>query len=246
MPGTLKTVLILGGTKEAAEMARRLVDRGNLRVITALAGRTDSPRRPAGETRIGGFGGADGLSEFMRRESIDILVDATHPFAAQISANAVSAAEQTNTELLVFRRPQWTAVPGDIWHPVASTREASVALPADARVFLALGRQHLDAFLSRTDIHFILRMVDKPNAPPPFRSCDVIVGKPPPDTASEVDLLRTHRTTHVVCRNSGGTGAYAKIEAARQLSLPVFMIGRPPEPVQKPFSTTDALIAAIA
>ncbi len=245
MLGTPKSVLILGGTTEAMDLAERLVARGNMRVATSLAGRTHAPETPAGETRIGGFGGAEGLAACMRKEGIDLVVDATHPFAVTISENAAQAVAQSDATLLSLQRPAWRPVAGDNWQSVASLQDACKAIPGNACVFLALGRQHIDAFAERTDVRFLVRMVDRPDTPLPFRSSELVIGKPSPDPQREAQLLKAHNVTLIICRNSGGSGAYAKIAAARRLSIPVIMVERPAEPAGKLFTTVDELMAAI-
>ncbi|WP_306120507.1 MULTISPECIES: cobalt-precorrin-6A reductase [unclassified Roseitalea] len=221
------TVLILGGTREAAALAETLTrTHPRSRVITALAGRTREPRPLAGETRIGGFGGAEGLAAYLRAERVTRLIDATHPYAHRISANAEAAAAMTGIELEKRIRPPWRRQPGDTWIDVGSEAEAARAIPAGARVFLALGRQHLAPFARRADVHFVVRMIDPPPAPLPLPRHDLVVGRPGTTAAGEVALLRAHRIDRLVSRNSGGTGAYAKIAAARTLQMPVIMIGR--------------------
>ena len=245
MPATRKTLLVLGGTSEANDLAQRLVERGDWRIISSLAGRTQSPVLPAGETRIGGFGGVEGLARFLRGEAVDLLIDATHPFAAGISANAAAAAAQEETPLLRLQRPAWTPQTGDRWQSVTSLEEARTAIPHGATVFLALGRQHIDIFAKRADVRFVLRMVDRPEDPLPFGSCVLVIGKPSPDPHSEAELLRSHGITLLVCRNAGGGASYAKLAAARQLSIPVIMIERPPASADRSFSSIDDLMAAI-
>ncbi|MBP1851117.1 cobalt-precorrin-6A reductase [Rhizobium halophytocola] len=220
------TVLILGGTAEAADLAARLVAETTARVITSLAGRTMDPVLPPGEVRIGGFGGADGLAGYLKDEQVSRVIDATHPFARRISQNAVSACAAAGIPLERVERRPWLAGTGDRWTDVASLDAAAAALPRGARVFLALGRQYLDAFRARTDCHFVLRMVDPPEVPLGFASHDLLIGKPA-DADSEAALLSGHRITHVVCRNSGGAAGFGKIEAARMLGLPVILIARP-------------------
>ena len=218
-------ILILGGTREAAELARRLVEEGH-DVTTSLAGRTREPLPMAGKTRTGGFGGAHGLATYMREHGFTRLIDATHPFARQISANAREAARLTGIAFEAIERPAWPKRDGDLWIEVSSLDEASCAIPAGARILLALGSQHIAAFASRGDVHFIVRMVDQPPAPPPLPDHELLIGMPSPDWQEEAQLFREKAITHVVCRNSGGTGAYAKIEAARRLGLPVIIVGR--------------------
>ncbi|WP_419911299.1 cobalt-precorrin-6A reductase [Hoeflea sp.] len=244
MRGIPSSALILGGTREAAALAARLSDLGVPRVLTSLAGRTVSPEMPAGDLRIGGFGGVDGLASFLRMENFDVLIDATHPFAATISQNAVEASALTGTPYLALRRPEWQAADCDNWLSVASIRDACDTIPASARAFLALGRQHIGAFAARDDVHFIVRMVDPPETALPFRSCDLVIGKPSADVETEAELLEAYRITHIVCRNSGGEGAYAKLLAARDRGLPVIMIERPPAPGGRSHPSIDALLAA--
>ncbi|HMQ57303.1 MAG TPA: cobalt-precorrin-6A reductase, partial [Rhizobiaceae bacterium] len=202
------------------------------RIVTSLAGRTREPAPLAGETRIGGFGGAAGLAMYLRENAVTRLIDATHPVATQISANAVEAARITGVPLETRTRKAWTRQSGDIWIEVATLQEACAAIPfptpkRPVRVLLALGSQHIGVFASRDDVHFVVRMVDAPGHPLPFTRCTLITGKSGATVEAEVALLREHAITHVVCRNSGGAGAYAKIKAARHLGLPVIMIGRP-------------------
>jgi precorrin-6A/cobalt-precorrin-6A reductase len=216
--------LILGGTAEAAALARELVhERPDWRIITSLAGRTKEPAPLAGEVRIGGFGGAPGLADYLRHEHVTRLIDATHPFARQISANARSAAELTGTPLEIRTREPWQKQPGDNWIDVSSLKEARDAIPPGACVLLALGSQHIGLFSSRGDVHFVVRMVDEPLVPLSLPDHELIIGKPGPVEA-ETALLKHHKITHIVCRNSGGVGAYAKIEAARSLHLPIILI----------------------
>ncbi len=242
-----RRILILGGTKEAASIAEQLVERAGFDVTTSLAGRTREPRPPAGGLRIGGFGGVDGLTDFLRRERFDLLIDATHPFAERISANAAAACAATGLPLLVLARPRWKQVAGDDWLIVPSLETAASAIPAGARVLLALGSQHLGAFSSRGDVRFIVRMVDPPETPPALPDHEIVLGRPSAAAEEEAELLERFAVTHIVCRNSGGTGAYAKIEAARRLRLPVIMIDRPAPKadVGHSYSSVEALLAAI-
>lgn len=219
-------VLILGGTAEASALAEKLVAAGDVSVITSLAGRTAEPVLPPGEVRIGGFGGAAGLAAYIREKGITRLIDATHPFARRISENAIQAAAETGIALEHVVRPGWGRQRGDRWQEVSSLEEAARILPPGAAVFLALGRQYLDAFVARSDCRFVIRMVDAPTEPLPFADHVLILGKPSADPATEAGLLAVHGITHLVCRNSGGAAGYGKIAAARQMGLPVIMIGR--------------------
>jgi precorrin-6A/cobalt-precorrin-6A reductase len=217
-------ILILGGTREAAALAETLSMTAD--VTTSLAGRTREPAPLAGQVRSGGFGGAEGLARYLSENAITRVVDATHPFATRMSANAVEACRLAGVPLEVMTRPQWQRQPGDDWTEVTSVEEAAAALPGAARAFLALGRQHIAPFAARTDCHFVIRMVDPPETPPPFTRHDLILAKPSSDPEDEKRLMQHHRISHLVARNSGGDGAYAKIIAARDLGLPVIMIGR--------------------
>lgn len=224
-------ILILGGTSEAAQLAANLVAEGH-DVTTSLAGRTKEPAPLAGKIRRGGFStaqknGAQGLADYLTREGFNRLIDASHPFATQISANAAQAAHHTGIRFERHIRPAWESKPGDLWLEVATLDEAVDAIPSGASVLLALGSQHIAPFARRKDVRFMVRMVDAPEEKLPLHTYDLVLGRPPLDAASETILLKTHAITHIVCRNSGGKGAYAKIEAARMLQLPVIIIQRP-------------------
>lgn len=238
-------ILLLGGTAEANLLAKRIAERWpSLRLITSLAGRTATPILPAGDVRIGGFGGVEGLAGFIRQEGIARMIDATHPFAAGMSRNAAEAAQRTGIPRIAFVRPPWMKGTGDLWQSVACLKSASDALPPRARPFLALGRQHLAPFRHRTDLRPVLRMVDPPVDPLPFPA-DLVIGKPL-GVQAEFDLFRSYGITHLVCRNSGGLASYAKIEAARTLTLPVIMIARPPEPPDPIVSSVEAALDWLA
>ncbi|MEQ8306750.1 MAG: cobalt-precorrin-6A reductase [Hoeflea sp.] len=224
-----ETVLILGGTREAADLARQLVaDRPHARIITSLAGRTKEPAPLAGEVRTGGFGGAEGLARYIKENGITQLIDATHPFARQISANAVEAARLAGVPFEIRTRTPWAKQPGDNWIEVETLEEARDAIPEGARVLLALGSQHIGLFSSREDVHFVVRMIDQPEEPLSLPDHTLVLGRPGGSAAVETMLLIAHSITHIVCRNSGGKAAYAKIEAARQMGLPVIMVKRTP------------------
>jgi precorrin-6A/cobalt-precorrin-6A reductase len=227
LPGKAETVLILGGTREAAALAAELVAaHPDWRVITSLAGRTKEPKPVAGEVRIGGFGGADGLAEYLRREHITSLIDATHPFASQISANAKRATALTGIPLDTRTRAPWQKQPGDIWLEFTTLEAARDAIPPAARVLLALGSKHIGLFASRADVHYVVRVVDAPETPLALPDHELIIGLPG-NVEEETSRLQRHGITHIVCRNSGGDGAYAKIEAARRISVTVHLIALP-------------------
>ena len=217
-------VLILGGTTEAAALARALVD---FEVITSLAGRTRAPAAPPGRMRVGGFGGAQGLADYLEAESIDALIDATHPFAAQISTNAAEAVRLRPTPRLMLVRSEWMPQPGDRWTRVPDVAAAADAVPPGARAFLAIGRQELAPFAARADAWFLIRSVETPDGPlPPHHA--VITARGPFRGEDEAALLDAHRIDMLVCKNSGGDDA--KLAAARRLGIPVVLVERPALP----------------
>ncbi|MEL6919499.1 MAG: cobalt-precorrin-6A reductase [Pseudomonadota bacterium] len=220
--------LVLGGTKEAAELAEQLVaQHGADAVISSLAGRTKEPKPVAGHVRIGGYGGVEGLIDYLQRESITRVIDATHPFAKQISANAKAACAKAAVPLDIRTRQPWQRQTGDHWIEVEDLNVAVDTIPSGARALLALGSQHIAIFAKRHDVHFTVRLVDAPENPLPLPQHTTILGIPPVSWRDELAILQSNKITHIICRNSGGEGAYAKIKAARYLGLPVIIVKRP-------------------
>ena len=224
-------VLILGGTTEASALAHLLAQDTRFEATLSLAGRTTAPRPQPIATRSGGFGGADGLARYIAEHRIDAVIDATHPYADQMSANAVAACRETGAALASLVRAAWTARPGDIWQIVASTEAAAAVLgPARRTVFLTVGRQDLHVFASAPQHRYVARLIEPPQQaglPPeliPLRQ------RGPFDLAAERHLLAEYKIDVMVSKNSGGNATYAKIEAARSLGLPVIMIARPDKP----------------
>ncbi|MEM7172125.1 MAG: cobalt-precorrin-6A reductase [Pseudomonadota bacterium] len=223
-----RRILILGGTLEANKLAAALNEQAVLEVITSLAGRTAKPKAIAGQVRVGGFGGADGLKAYLKDQAINLMIDATHPFAAQISSHAAAAADQAGIPLLRLCRPAWQAAPNDRWIGVDGLGGAAKALrDAGSRVLLTTGRQGLGAFSSLKDHHFVVRLVDAPREALPLPSYEVELGRGPFSLQEEVALLERHSIHVVVAKNSGGPSTAAKLDAARTLNLPVIMIERP-------------------
>ncbi|MBX7548272.1 cobalt-precorrin-6A reductase [Streptomyces sp. NPDC048665] len=223
-------VLILGGTTEARRLAADLAARPGVRVTTSLAGRVATPGALPGEVRTGGFGGAQGLADWLRAHHVDALVDATHPFAESITANAARAAAATGIPLTVLRRPGWRPVPGDRWYDVPSLPAAAETLPRlGRRVFLSTGRLGLAVFARLTDLHFVVRSVDPPEPPLPPHT-ELVLARGPFTVADETDLLRAHRIDVLVTKDSGGGATAAKLTAARDLGLPVVVVRRPALP----------------
>lgn len=229
-------MLLLGGTGEARRLAGRLDGDPAVEAISSLAGRTAAPRPVPGRVRVGGFGGADGLAAWLRDERIDAVVDATHPFAARMTGNAVRACEDAGVPLLVLRRPGWTRGPGDDWRRVPSLAAAAADLPGE-RVFLTTGRTGLAAFAGDDRRRFVVRSVDPPGPPMPPRTT-VVLARGPFTVEDEAALMRGHRVDVLVTKDSGGAMTAAKLTAARDLGVPVVMVDRPPVPDGVPVAET--------
>jgi precorrin-6A/cobalt-precorrin-6A reductase len=222
-------VLILGGTTEASMLARRLAQRDDIDPILSFAGRTENPVPPPIPFRTGGFGGADGLHDFLIADRIRAVVDATHPFAARMSENAASACRRAGIALVAFTRPAWDRQDGDRWISAEDT-EAAVAALGDPprRVFLTHGRQQLAAFARAPQHSYLVRSIERPVDIIALPRHRLILARGPFLAADEVRLMRDQRIEILVTKNSGGVSTYGKIEAARALEIPVVMIQRPP------------------
>ncbi len=226
-------VLILGGTGEALALARLLAERRpDLSVTTSLAGVTGDPVLPPGGLRRGGFGGAGGLAAWLAEARVDLLVDATHPFAATMAGHAAAAALSARVPRLKLLRAMWPRQAGDRWIPVRDAAAAASALAGlgARRVFLTLGTRELTAFAGLTDTAFTVRMIEPPAEPLPLADCALLLARGPYDAEAEMALMREHGFDALVTKASGGTATAGKINAARALSLPVVMIARPPLP----------------
>jgi len=234
-----KTILILGGTGQARDLANAL--NRKYRVITSLAGRTKSPIKPAGELRVGGFGGIQALADYMIGESIDFLVDATHPFATVISSNALKAAALSNVPCVMLQRPPWQPGPGDQWENFPDLKTASLNLVSNARCFLTIGRQQLEPFRQRQDVWFLVRMVDSPRNLLPLLNHLVVTGLPLTNARDEKALMQAHRIDTLITKNSGGSLSTAKLEAAQELGIRVMMIQRPELPQGEVVETVEAV-----
>jgi precorrin-6A/cobalt-precorrin-6A reductase len=228
-------VLILGGTGEARRLATVLADRG-IAVVSSLAGRVADPLLPPGEVRIGGFGGAAGLVAWLQAHPVQSLVDATHPFAATMTASAAEAAQVTGVPLLRLQRPGWSPQPGDEWRWVDSLADAAVAVGGFGSVFLTTGRLGLGAFAGLTG-RCLVRSVDPP-APPLPEHATVLLARGPFTVEEELALMRRHGVEVVVTKDSGGSMTAAKLTAARELRLPVVLVRRPPAPPGVPTVAT--------
>lgn len=236
-------VLLLGGTTEATALARLLAE-ARVDAIFSYAGRTDKPMAQPLPMRVGGFGGVAGLVAYLRAEKITHVVDATHPFAAQMSTNAVAACAEAGVPLVGLERPGWHAEEGDAWTHVTDMGAAVEALPnGDARVFLAIGKQHVADFAVKPTNFYLLRLVDPPKGALPLPDAEAVIARGPFDVAGDLALMQLHRITHVVAKNGGGAGARAKLDAARALGLPVVLVDRPHVPPRRVMDRPEAVMA---
>ena len=241
-----RRILILGGTTEAAQLARAVERRRGLKVISSLAGRTREPAPLPGATRSGGFGGIEGLIRFIREEKIDVVVDATHPYAEQISRHAVVASRSTGVPLVRLERPPWPRQSGDRWALVDSVTEAARVCPDyGRRTFLTVGGKELQAFANMERMWFLVRLVEPPLEPLPLLHSQVVTGRGPFSAEEERKLLQQHRVDMIVAKNSGGDATYGKIAAARSLGLPVILVRRPVPPFDLPASATFSAVEEV-
>jgi precorrin-6A/cobalt-precorrin-6A reductase len=239
----MRRILILGGTAEARELAAHLAARADLAVTLSLAGRTRSPAPQPVPVRIGGFGGVQGLADYLSNERIAALIDATHPYAATISANAAGAAQRSHTPHLALRRPPWVCGDGDCWIEASDVADAAASIgSAPRRVFVALGRNELAPFVRAPQHHYLVRSVDPVDPPLAVPHAAYITGRGPFLESDDRTLLEQHRIEIIIAKNSGGQASYGKIAAARTLGLPVIMLRRPVLPlVPAVESVKDAL-----
>jgi precorrin-6A/cobalt-precorrin-6A reductase len=223
----MKRLLILGGTGDGVELARQATNIPGLEVISSLAGRTITPKSLVGAVRVGGFGGEAGLVEYLQAAQIDLLIDATHPFAAKISCNAAGAARKVGIPWLMLIRPGWERLPQDDWIEVGSIDAAVVGIPASAKqIFLTIGRQQLAPFASLTDKWCLVRSIDPPDASILLPPGELLLDRGPFSLEQELKLLQGYQIQAIVSKNSGGDATYAKIIAARELGIPVVMVQR--------------------
>jgi precorrin-6A/cobalt-precorrin-6A reductase len=236
-------ILILGGTEEARALAEALVQMGH-EVTTSLAGRTSEPMIPKGELRIGGFGGPEGLANYIHREGVQRLVDASHPYAVQMAHNAVEAARAANVPLVRLLRPAWSEPQYAFWHRVGNSEDAAAGLPPGAQVMLTVGHKDLGIFLAREDCSFVVRTIEPMGYDLPPHA-QTLVSRPPYFVGAETELLKAHGITHLITKNSGGVQTEAKLRAAQQLRIAVVMIARPELPVANEVMTVGRAIAAL-
>ncbi|WP_416067416.1 cobalt-precorrin-6A reductase [Rhizobium sp. ZK1] len=239
-------ILILGGTGEARRLAAELAGRNDLDILLSLAGRTQAPAEQPVPVRIGGFGGAEGLAEFLVAGGYNLLIDATHPFAERISANAAAAVERTGIAAIALVRPEWVPEAGDHWHVVADIPAAVATLgPAPRRVLLATGRQGAHHAEVAPQHFYLVRSVDPVDPPLALPDVEYVLDRGPFTLEGEIKLMRKYRIDAVIAKNSGGSAAYAKIEAARLLGIKLVVIARAPAAAITSVGTVEAALEAI-
>ncbi|SIT69407.1 precorrin-6A reductase [Ectothiorhodosinus mongolicus] len=228
MPGPVR-ILLLGGTQEARQIVEHLIPNSEYQGVYSLAGRTQSPQLPNWPVRQGGFGGIPGLIDYLRQQDIDLIIDATHPFAAQMSRHAVEAAATVGIAVLRVERPAWQPETADDWRCMNDWVSLIKALGAESRrVFLSIGRQHVGEFVAAPQHFYLLRSIEPPEQMPPNSLC--LHDRGPFSLAEELELLKKHKIEVIVSKNSGGQATQAKLLAARELGLPVLMLNRPAMP----------------
>lgn len=221
-------VLVLGGTTEASQLAALLAGRSDIESVLSFAGRTKAPLAPPIPFRVGGFGGVEGLVSYLVQDRIDILIDATHPYAERMSRNAKQAAARVDVPLIALSRPPWRPEEGDRWMQASDMAEAAALLGSkQKRVFLTIGRLQLEAFAAAAQHFYLIRAIDALDPAPSLPHHRVISGRGPFALEAEERLLREEEIDVIVTKNSGGDATYAKILAARRLGLPVVMVERP-------------------
>jgi precorrin-6A/cobalt-precorrin-6A reductase len=241
----MKRILILGGTTEARQLASRFA--ANYEVTLSLAGRTENPVAQGVPVRTGGFGGAEGLAGYLADNAVDLLVDATHPYAARISANAAQAAHIAGVPAVAIRRPAWEQRPGDRWTMVDDAAQAAGALgSARRKVFLALGRQELAPFEAAPHHAYLIRSVDPVEPPLAVPDATYILARGPFSEADDRALLQLHGIDAIVSKNSGGDATYGKIAAARALGIEVFLVRRPKLPDMPSGADVAEVLALVA
>ena len=221
----MKRLLILGGTSDARTLAGIIACDDRFEPMLSLAGRTAQPLEQGVPTRSGGFGGIDGLADYLTATGTDLMIDATHPYAHQMSHHAQAAARVASVPCRYLCRPPWSKAADESWIPVPDISAAVFALPPGARAFTATGRGSLSAFVVRADIYTLLRVIDPPKDPYPGNG-EYIIARPPFSVEAEIEELRRHRATHLVVKNAGGEAARTKLTAAAHLGLPIVIVDR--------------------
>lgn len=226
MATPVKHCLILGGTAEARALASLALQELPVKITSSLAGVTSNPSLPDGDIRQGGFGGTSGLADYLKSEVIDLVVDATHPFAAKISNNARDACNALDIPLITLQRPAWQPSEKDNWHPAANTQEAAKLIAPNAHALLTIGKRGLEPFIARGDVTWLIRSIEPLNQQLPAHAQNLIA-RPPFEIADEKALFAQHAIDTLVTKNSGGEATVAKLQAAQDMGLQVIMIDRP-------------------
>ena len=235
------TILILSGTGEGREIAATLHQNG-VSLIASLAGATRNPRNQAVPTRIGGFGGASGFETYLKEHEITAVLDATHPFAHDISQRSHRVCVALNIPYCLFARPAWVATEQDLWTSLVDETEAAAHIKPSSTVFLATGRKTLNKFENLSNCRLICRQIDPPDGPFPFPNGEFLIGRPPFSVADEIALFRKLVVDWLIVKNAGGTASFSKLEAARELGLHVGMIERPDMPDARTVTTVKHAI----
>ena len=239
-------LLILGGTTEASSLVRRIAERTDLQPVLSFAGRTQSPVAPPIPFRVGGFGGVAGLEAYLAEHGIRAVIDATHPFAAQMSRNAAAACGRLGVPLAVFTRPAWRRQEGDRWTGVADMGAAARALGEQPRrVFLTIGGLQLAAFAEAPQHHYIVRTIDPPDAVRLLPSHRLILARGPFSLVDEIAVMRDEQVDALVTKNSGGAATEAKLSAARALGIEMIVVERPQAGAVPVYETLDGILAWI-
>ncbi|WP_394153222.1 cobalt-precorrin-6A reductase [Loktanella salsilacus] len=237
------TLLLLAGSGEARRIAAALAQAG-ADAVASLAGATQRAKPLPLPTRVGGFGGAAGFAAYVKEAGITAVLDATHPFASQITARTAVICAELGLPYLYHLRGPWAAEPGDNWRDIDREEDAAALIPQGKTVFLGTGRQTLDRFANLQGRQVICRQIDPPTAPFPFAGGRFLVGRPPFSVAHERQLFRELGIDWIVVKNAGGEASRTKLTAARDLGIPVLMIRRPPPP--EGAQITDSVDAAVA
>lgn len=236
------TVLLLAGTGEAKRIAWALTDTG-INVVASLAGATRSPEPLPIPTRTGGFGGEDGFRAYLKKQNIRAVLDATHPFAEQITNRTARICAELDLPYAQLVRAPWFAETGDDWTMIDAPEDAAAHIPDNAVVFLATGRQTLMQYANLEGRRVLCRLIDPPTAPFPFEGGEFVLGRPPFSPRSEAQLFKALGVTHIVVKNAGGDGGRAKLDAARALKIPVLLLKRPEMPSATPLSNVQEAVA---
>ena len=245
----MQKLLLLGGTLEARQIAVALAgSQKQFQATLSLAGVTSTPSDPGIPVRTGGFGGAEGLADYLAKNEIKVLVDATHPFATHISANAEEACRIADVERFALWRPAWKPVPDDDWTEFRNWPELMAGIPDGARIFLAAGHDGIGAIandlrLGEGRITCIARAIEEPRDRP--SGVEFLKSRPAKTWQEEAELLQGEGVSHLVAKNSGGEASRAKLDAARQLSLPVLLLARPVPPAKPLYETVEDILAAL-